>query len=99
MDVHGRLVPRSKARSKKKVKEEIVKRMRYLAQDGTAYSGKCYVSHSACPEDAADVARAVEAEFKNIDGPVQIYDIGTTIGCHCGPGTVALFFWGKTREE
>ena len=26
-----------------------------------------------------------------------ISDIGATIGCHTGPGTVALFFWGKPR--
>lgn len=99
MDVHGHLIPRAKARSKKKVKEEIVKRMRYLAKDGMDYSGKCYISHSACIEDATDVAQAVEAEFKKLNGKVEIYDIGTTIGSHCGPGTVALFFWGKTRAE
>ena len=25
--------------------------------------------------------------------------MGTTIGSHTGPGTVALFFWGDTRTE
>ena len=99
MDEEGHLIPRSKARSKKKAREDIVKRMRYLAQDGVNYSGKCYLCHSNCIEDAQAVAEMVEAEFKNIDGKPQIYDIGTTIGSHCGPGTVALFFWGKTRGE
>ena len=37
--------------------------------------------------------------FKKLDGPVQIYDIGTTIGAHTGPGTVALFFWGMKRVD
>jgi fatty acid-binding protein DegV len=30
---------------------------------------------------------------------VQIYNIGTTIGSHTGPGTVALFYWGDERVD
>ncbi len=99
VDEHGHLIPRAKIRTKKKVKQAIVDRMRELAFDGLEYSEKCYISHSACLEDAEDVARAVESEFKNINGKVLINDIGTTIGSHTGPGTVALFFWGKARGE
>lgn len=32
-------------------------------------------------------------------GKVLINDIGTTIGSHTGPGTVALYFWGKKRVD
>lgn len=99
VDEEGHLIPRAKIRTKKKVKQAIVARMRELAIGGTDYSEKCYISHSACIEDAEDVARAVESEFKNLNGKVLINDIGTTIGSHTGPGTVALFFWGKTRGE
>lgn len=99
VDEHGHLIPRAKIRTKKKVKQAIVDRMRELAFDGLEYSEKCYISHSACLEDAEDVARSVESEFKNINGKVLINDIGTTIGSHTGPGTVALFFWGRARGE
>ncbi len=99
VDENGHLIPRAKIRTKKKVKQAIVDRMRELADGGLDYSEKCYMSHSACLEDAEDVARAVEAEFKHINGGVLINDIGTTIGSHTGPGTVALFFWGKKRGE
>lgn len=99
VDEEGHLIPRAKIRTKKKVKQAIVDRMRELALGGTDYSEKCYISHSACLEDAEDVAQAVEAEFKSLNGNVLINDIGTTIGSHTGPGTVALFFWGKTRGE
>ena len=34
-----------------------------------------------------------------LKGKVLINSIGTTIGSHTGPGTVALFFWGKERED
>lgn len=97
VDGEGKLIPRQKIRTKKKVIEAIVKKMEELAEDGTAYRGKCYMSHSACREDAEAVANLVESRFPNLDGKVLINDIGTTIGSHTGPGTVALFFWGAER--
>ena len=48
-------------------------------------------------EDAQAVARLVEEAFPKLNGKVQIYSIGATIGSHTGPGTVALFFWGDER--
>ena len=97
MDSEGRLIPRSKCRGKKHVIREIVKRMEEHARDGLAYSGKCYISQSACRADAEEVARLVKERFPKLDGEVQINDIGTVIGSHTGPGTVALFFWGDER--
>ena len=99
MDQQGRLVPRAKVRTKHKVIREIVDRMIENATDGVDYSGKCYLSHSACLEDAKAVAALVEANFPRMTGKVEINTIGTTIGSHTGPGTVALFFWGGRRAE
>lgn len=99
MDCNGKLVPRSKIRTKKKVIEAIVKKMEEHAQGGVDYAGKCFLCHSACEEDARTVANLVEKKFPQLNGKVQIYDIGTTIGSHTGPGTVALFFWGDKRED
>ena len=94
----GQLIPREKIRTKKKVIKAIVTRMKECADNGTDYSGKCYISHSACYEDARAVADLVEAAFPKLNGKVEIYSVGTTIGSHTGPGTVALFFWGKERN-
>ena len=99
MDNMGRLIARSKVRTKKKVIQEIAKRMELYAENGTDYSGKCYISNSACLKDAQAVAAIIEANFPKLDGKVQIYNIGTTIGSHTGPGTVALFFWGAERKD
>ena len=79
--------------------EEIVKKMEENAQDGLNYSGKCYISQSDCYEDAAEVARLVEERFPRLNGKVEINYVGTTIGSHTGPGTVALFFWGNLRNN
>lgn len=97
MDNLGRLIPRYKIRTKKKVINAIVDRMMENAKDGVDYSGKCFISQSACYEDAKEVARLVQEKFPKINGEVIINDIGTTIGSHTGPGTVALFFWGSER--
>lgn len=99
MDNKGRLIARAKIRSKKKVIREIVSRMEENADDGLGYSGKCYISQSACVDDAKEVAKLVEENFSNLTGKVLINYVGTTIGSHTGPGTVALFFWGKKRED
>lgn len=99
MDDTGHLIPRYKIRTKKKVIRAIVDKMEECAEDGKDYSGKCYISQSACYEDAREVADLVEKRFPNLNGKVEINHIGTTIGSHTGPGTVALFFWGKTRLD
>ena len=97
MDREGHLIPREKIRKKKNVIKEIVKRMEMHAQDGLEYSGKCYISQSACIEDAKVVADMIEQRFPNLNGKVEINWVGTTIGAHTGPYTVALFFWGDER--
>lgn len=99
IDSRGQLIPREKIRPKRKVVRVIVDRMAEHAQNGTAYDGKCYISHSACLEDAKAVAALVEERFPALKGKVLINDIGTTIGAHTGPGTVALFFMGDERVE
>ena len=99
VDYEGKLIPRYKIRTKKKVIQAIVDRMEECAEDGLDYSGKCYISQSACYDDARAVADLIEAKFLKLNGKVEINHIGTTIGSHTGPGTVALFFWGKKRVD
>jgi len=99
MDNRGRLIPRKKIIGKRTVINEIVNNMEENAIDGINYSGKCYISNSMCYEDARRVADKVEAKFLKLNGKVEIYNVGTTIGSHTGPGTVALFFFGKKRDN
>ena len=94
----GKLIPREKLHGKKMVIRRMVKRMEELADDGKNYSGKCYLSNSACYDDAKAVVDLIKQTFPNVQEP-EIYDVGTTIGSHTGPGTVALFFTGKERGD
>lgn len=99
MDYAGRLIPRTKIRGKKHVIAEIVHMMEVHAKDGVNYSGKCFISNSACYEDARKVADLIEEKFTHLNGRVMINSVGTVIGSHTGPGTVALFFVGDKRQD
>lgn len=99
MDYKGELTPRTKIRGKKRVINEIVNRMESHATGGAEYSGKCFISNSACYDDAKKVADLIEDRFPNLNGSVMINSVGTVIGSHTGPGTVALFFFGDKRES
>ena len=99
MDVapDGSLAVKEKIRTKAKAEKRVVEKMEELAEGGLDYSGKCYISQSECKADALEVAARVEERFPKLDGKVEVFPIGATIGVHTGPGTVALFFWGKKR--
>ena len=99
VDPEGRLIPREKIRGKKKVIKVIFEKMVEHAAGGKNYDGKCFISHSQCPEDAGAVASLIEKAFPRLNGKVEIFPIGATIGSHTGPGTVALFFWGDERTD
>ncbi len=99
MDHLGRLIPREKIRTKKKVILRIAEKMKEHAKNGADYNGRCFISQSACEEDGRAVAALVEEAFPKLNGRVVINSIGTVIGSHTGPGTVALFFWGDPRLD
>ena len=99
VDYQGRLIVRSKVRGKSAVIKAQVEKMVQLASNGLDYDGDCYISNSDCYEDARAVADLIEEKFPQLKGIVKIYSIGTTIGSHTGPGTVALFFWGSQRVD
>ena len=98
VDANGKLVPKTKARGKANAIKEVFLKMLENADNGEKYNGKCYISQSACMADANAVADLISENFKCMENKPEIFNIGTTIGSHTGPGTVAVFFWGKKRE-
>lgn len=98
VDANGKLDAGQKVRGKKKALEELVKKMEQHAENGTEYSGKCYISHSACPEEAAALKSMIGEKFPKVK-EIEIDNIGTVIGSHTGPGTFVVFFWGDARTE
>lgn len=95
LDDTGHIIAYSKVRGKKAAIETTVKEM--LAHAGSNYTGKCYISNSNCPDMAKETADAIKEAFPNIEC-IEIFEIGTIIASHCGPGTVAVFFMGDQRK-
>ena len=98
VDLEGRLTPREKIRTKKKVVKRIVEKMIEDADGGINYTGKVFLSDSD-KELGDEVTALVEETFPQLKGRVARFDIGCTIASHTGPGTVALFFKGKKRDN
>ena len=98
MNREGRLTPREKVRGKKQAIRRLGEKMARLAENGPDYDRRCFICHSACREDAEAMAEEVVRHFPRLAGKIEIYYVGPVIGCHTGPGTVALFFFGAERE-
>ena len=98
VDFKGRLIPREKIRTKKKVMQRQLQKMIEQAENGLDYNGKCFISESD-PEAGNEFKKMVEDTFPNLKGKVQLFPSGATVGAHTGPGTVALFFWGQKRVD
>ncbi len=56
---------------------------------------RVYISHADCLEEAEELGRIINEKYGATTD--LITDVGTVIGAHSGPGTIALFFVGKER--
>lgn len=97
LDDIGHIIAYDKARGKKKAIQRTIQEMEKHAENGLQYSGKCWICHSNCLADAQETKEAIRQRFPNISEDIRIFDIGTIIASHCGPGTVAVFFFGDER--
>lgn len=99
LNAEGRIISYDKVRGKKKAIAETLKVMMEHAENGTNYDGKCYICNSKCQDEAELLKESIEKNFPNLLGKVKIFQIGTIIASHCGPGTTAVFFMGDERAE
>lgn len=98
LDDAGKIIAYSKVRGKKKALSATLDMMEAHAENGLKYSGKCFICHSNCIEEAVMTRDAIKERFPDISGEIRICNIGTIIASHCGPGTVAVFFLGDERQ-
>lgn len=93
MDDAGRLVPVSKVRGRKTSITAMADKYGELATN--LGGADIFISHGDCLSDAQYLADLLKARYgASVD---LITDVGTVIGAHSGPGTLALFFVGKNR--
>lgn len=99
LNAEGRIIAYSKVRGKKNAMRTTVDEMEKHAVGGVKYAGKVFISHASALADAEEVRELILQRFpRQVKENVRIFNIGTIIASHCGPGTVAVFFWGDERE-
>lgn len=93
VDNEGKLISVSKVRGRKNALTAIADKYCELAKDHK--NGVIFISNGDCLDEANVVADIIHQKTgANVD---VMTDIGTVIGAHSGPGTIALFFVGTQR--
>lgn len=93
VDNEGYLVAAEKVQGRKKSLRALFDRMEKTVDTGA--TDTVFIGHCAAAADAEYVAGLVREKYPAMT--VHVDDIGTSVGAHSGPGTVALFFVGSER--
>lgn len=93
VDDEGHLILMEKARGRRKSLDALCTHMEETAINPEEQI--VFISHGDCIEDANYLAKRVKERLHVKEVLIQILD--PVIGAHSGPGTVALFYFGKTR--
>lgn len=93
VDNEGFLVAVEKVQGRKKSLRSLFERMEKTVD--TKATDTVFIGHCDSKADAEYVASLVHEKYP--DMMVHIDDIGTSVGAHSGPGTIALFFVGSER--
>ena len=94
VDHQGHLIPREKEKGRKRAIKSLLEKMEeYIYNpDGQPI----FISHGDDIEAAEKLADMIRQKFSKI-GDIMISSLGAVVGAHAGPGTLAVFFMGKTR--
>ena len=93
VDDEGHLIKVGTIRGRKASLKALADKLIQNAED--VAGGTFFISHGDCEEDAKALADMIRAQGGN---DIQIItNVGTVIGAHSGPGTMALFFLAKQR--
>ena len=93
VDNEGYLVAVEKVQGRKKSLRALFERMEKTVD--TKATDTVFIGHCVAKPDAEYVASLVHEKYP--DMMIHIDDIGTSVGAHSGPGTIALFFVGSER--
>ncbi len=93
MDNEGHLINMFKVRGRKTAVTALADKYGELAEDKE--NGTVFISHADCLDDAETLASILK-ERHNATVSI-VANVGTVIGAHSGPGTLALFFVGSER--
>ncbi|MCF0143243.1 MAG: DegV family protein [Parasporobacterium sp.] len=93
LDLEGHLIVQEKVRGLKKTIRRIHEIVGELVEDPE--NEVAWVCHSDIPEQAEKFGEEIKEKFGFKE--MRYTYIGPTIGANCGPGLMAVFFFGKKR--
>ena len=91
---NGKLLSTDKVRGRKQALRTLAELAAQNIDDPA--EAEMYVLHADAPEDAARLEGMLRERVPAL-GEIQTHYVGPVIGAHCGPGTVAICFFGKER--
>ena len=90
----GKLVSTDKVRGRKSALRLIADKVAENIDDPA--SAMPIIMHADAPEDAERLEKMLRERIPELP-QIQIWYVGPVIGAHCGPGTVAICYFGKER--
>ncbi|WP_068676597.1 DegV family protein [Oceanobacillus sp. Castelsardo] len=93
----GKLVPLEKIRGSKKVLSRMLELMEERGADFTNQT--IGISHGDDRERAEQLSIMIQDKFGVNEKQIVIEMVGSVIGAHAGPGTIALFFSNKPKPD
>lgn len=91
VDNEGHLTSFAKVISRKKSINALAEK---TATKKNSLTDKIFICHANCLDEATIVQALIEEKLKI---KAEIMDLGYVIGCHSGPGTLAVFFTSNER--
>ena len=91
VDNEGHLIKITQVHGRKKSIRTMAEKLGTTILDGSPV----FISQADCMEDAEKLKEILKEEYNK--DVTMITDIGSVIGAHAGPGTLALFFRGTER--
>jgi DegV family protein with EDD domain len=92
VDNEGRLIPVTKARGKKAAFNIVLKKMKETID--TKSEQLIIINHADVLDQTKEIAKSIK---QNLNVKIVINNMGTVIGAHAGPGTIAVFFKASKR--
>lgn len=93
----GTLCTASNALGRKKAMQSLINTMKSTYMDHPSYSLPVCITHANCLDEAQTLANMIRQEIGI--AKIMISDVCPTIGSHAGPGTLALFYYGKPKQS
>lgn len=96
LNANGKIIAYAKVMSETKAIAKTLEEIAAKIENGGDYDGKIWLGHSDYIYSANKMVEQLKIAYPKAN--VRVFDIGPVVASHCGPGTLAIFFMGATRE-